>query len=351
MPPVRRRTLRDIADSLDLSVNTVSRALAGKDSVSEYTRALVRAEAERIGYVPNLHARSLVLGSVMMLGLVITNPSNPFYAQLIHAIELRGRAKGYSLLLVVSDESEEYEARAVDSLLRSGVDGAIVVPVQGETNPWGQLHRMGVPVVFLNRDLPGVERDFVGTDNRLGARQATEHVIARGARSVVLMEEDLPITTVRERVAGFTEAMASAGLPCDERSVVRVPTRRDEQMALPWHPDEAYAVSQAILDRPDRPDAVVVGNDFYALGLYRALAERGLRVPDDVLVVGFGDYPFSEFVAPPLSTVRLPAEEVGAAAVDLLLERIVGSADPTPLKRSFAPTLVPRGSTERRPTS
>lgn len=346
MPYGRRRTLRDIADSLDLSVNTVSRALSGKDSVSESTRALVRSEAERIGYVPNVHARSLVLGSVMTIGLVITNPSNPFYAQLIHAIELRGRAKLYSLLLLVSDESEEYEARAVESLVRSGVDGAIVVPVQGASNPWSRLMRTGIPVVFLNRDLPGVERDFVGIDNRRGARQATEHVIARGARRIVLLEEDLPITTVRERKAGFTEAMASAGLPVGEDAIMPVPTRRDEQLALPWHPDEAYGVAREMLNRGDRPEAVVVGNDYYALGLYRALVERGLRVPEDVMVVGYGDYPFAGFLAPPLSTVRLPAQEVGSIAVDLLLERIASPPGEALVKRLVTPELIPRASTK-----
>lgn len=345
MARTRRRTLRDIAEALDLSVNTVSRALAGKDSVSEHTRAQVRAEAERIGYVPNLHARSLVLGSVMTFGLVITNPSNPFYAQLIHAIELRARAKGYSVVLAVSDESQEYEARAVESLLRSGVDGAIAVPVQGESNPWGRLHRMGVPVVFLNRDLPGVDRDFVGIDNRLGARRATEHVLERGARRIVLLEEDLPITTVRERTAGFAEALSAWGRPLRDDAVIRVPTVRHEQVALPWRPDEAYRLCQALLDSPQRPDAVVVGNDFYALGLYRALAERQLRVPGDVLVVGYGDYPFAEFLLPSLSTVRLPAEEVGTTAVDLLLERIAGPAETQPVKRLVAPEFIARDST------
>jgi LacI family transcriptional regulator len=345
MTHARRRTLRDIAESLDLSVNTVSRALGGKDSVSEATRALVVSEADRIGYVPNVHARSLVLGSVMMIGLVITNPSNPFYAQLIHAIEKRGQAEGYSLLLVVSDESEEYEARAVESLVRSGVDGAIVVPVQGESNPWVRLTRVGIPVVFLNRDMPGVERDFVGIDNRRGAREAAEHVIAQGARRVALLEEDLPITTVTERTAGFTEAMDAAGLEITAQTVIPVATRRDEQAALPWHPDEAYRVAQRVLARKDRPDAFVLGNDYYALGLYRALAERGLRVPEDVLVVGYGDYPFAAFLAPPLSTVRLPAEAVGRSAVDLLLERMTGpSLDPVS-KRLVAPELTPRAST------
>ncbi|GIF45702.1 LacI family transcriptional regulator [Asanoa ferruginea] len=340
----RRHTLRDIAATLDLSVNTVSRALSGKDGIGARTRALVRAEAERVGYVPNTLARSLVLGSAMTFGLVITNPSNPFYAQLISGIELRARAHGYSLLLAVTDESEEIEARAAESLLRSSVSGAIVVPVQGKVDPWRRLGGVGVPTVLINRDLPDLGYPFVGTDNALGAYQATAHAIARGARSIVVLEEDLPITTIEDRIAGFRRAMAEADLPVPRGSVISVPTRRYEEAALPWQPEQAYRVARRLLRRPALPDAVVVGNDYFALGLYRALHEHGLKVPGDMMVIGFGDYPFSEFLSPSLTTVRLPAQEVGSTAVDLLLEQIE-SPDAEPRKQLIAPTLVTREST------
>ncbi len=354
----RRRTLRDIAETLNLSVNTVSRALSGKDGIGERTRALVRAEAERIGYVPNSLARSLVLGSAMTFGLVITNPSNPFYAQLISSIELRARAHGYSLLLLVTDESAENEARAAESLLRSSVSGSIVVPVQaaadrgggqgpGLVEPWRRLGAVGVPTVLLNRDLPELGYRFVGTDNELGGYRATVHAISRGARSIVVLEEDLPITTIANRIAGFRRAMAEAGRPVPRGSVISVPTRRYEQAALPWQPEQAYQVARRVLRRAKPPDAIVVGNDYFALGLYRALEEHGLKVPDDMMVIGFGDYPFSGFLSPSLTTVRLPAEEVGDIAVDLLLEEIAGGRSARPLKQLIAPTLVERQSTAR----
>ncbi|MEU6788744.1 LacI family DNA-binding transcriptional regulator [Nonomuraea angiospora] len=343
----RRHTLRDIAATLNLSVNTVSRALSGKDGIGERTRALVRAEAERVGYVPNSVARSLVLGSAMTFGLVITNPSNPFYAQLISSIELRARNHGYSLLLTVTGESEEYETRAVESLLRSSVSGSIVVPVQASSDPWRRLGAVGVPTVLLNRDLPDLGYRSVGTDNELGGYRATAHAISRGARSIVVLEEDLPITTIADRIAGFRRAMAEAGLSVPRGSIMRVPTRRHEQAALPWQPQEAYQVARRLLRRARLPDAVVVGNDYFALGLYRALEECGLKVPDDMMVIGFGDYPFSAFLSPPLTTVRLPAEEVGDIAVDLLLEEISGGRSDRPLKQLIAPTLVERESTNR----
>ncbi|MEU8394553.1 LacI family DNA-binding transcriptional regulator [Nonomuraea sp. NPDC048892] len=341
----RRHTLRDIAAALNLSVNTVSRALSGKDGIGEKTRALVRAEAERVGYVPNSMARSLVTGSAMTFGLVITNPSNPFYAQLISSIELRARAHDYSLLLTVTDESAENEARAAESLLRSSVSGAIVVPVQASADPWRRLGAVGVPTVLLNRDLPDLGYRFVGTDNELGGYRATAHAISRGARSIVVLEEDLPITTIADRIAGYRRAMTEAGLAMPRGSIIRVPTRRHDQAALPWQPQQAYQVARRMLRRARLPDAVVVGNDYFALGLYRALAEHGLKVPDDLMVIGFGDHPFSAFLSPSLTTVRLPAEEVGEIAADLLLEEIAGGRSARPLKQLIAPTLVERDST------
>jgi len=349
MSEQRRVTLRDIAESLGLSVNTVSRALAGKDSVSEATRHTIRAEAQRVGYVPNSHARSLVLGATKTFGLVITNPSNPLYSSLISGIELRCRALGFTLVLLVSEESIDSERMAVESLIGSTVDGAIAVPVQGEVRHWDRLSESGIPLVFVNRDIPELEADFVGIDNEQGAYDATRHVIEAGARTIWTLEEDLPVTTISARIAGYHRAIADAGLPRSATRVISVPTRRHESMTLPWQPEEAYRVSQQLVDPVgggELPDAFVVGNDYFALGLIRALHERRLGVPDDVLVIGYGDHPFANFFAPPLSSVALPGFEVGQAAVDVLTARRRDPAS-APTKRLISPQLVARASTAR----
>ncbi|TCP47228.1 LacI family transcriptional regulator [Tamaricihabitans halophyticus] len=359
MNEVRRATLKDIAVSLGVSVNTVSRALTGKDSVGEETRARIRAEADRLGYVPNTLARSLVRGSAMTLGLVITNPSNPFYAKLISVIEQRGKVHGYSFMLLVTEENAEDDRTAAETLLQWGVDGALVVPVQGdpasrEHAAWGRLHNSGLPLVLLNRDLPELGLDFVGVDYREGARQATSHLLAAGARKVCLLEEDLPITAVRDRIDGFQAALAEHGLAESVGSIVSVPTRRHEASALPWDPADSYRVAQEIFAAPETPDAVLVGNDYFALGVYRAAQETGLRVPEDVLVGGFGDHPFAAYLNPPLTTVGLPASDIGSAAIDLLLQRMKGQHDydsaqntGDPRKLRLLPELRTRESTAR----
>ncbi|BCJ38462.1 LacI family transcriptional regulator [Actinocatenispora thailandica] len=342
----RRVRLSDIAEAVGCSVNTVSRALTGKDSVSPVTRAQVMAEAERLGYVPNNQARSLVLGSTRTVGLVITNPSNTLYAGLISSVELRCRALGYTVMLLATEESPESERVAAESLLHAGVDSALAVPVQAEAGHWERLRRAGVDLVFVSRELPGMDVDFVGIDNEHGAYQATAHVLDAGARVVWAVEEDLPISTVRQRRDGYLRAIADHAADPGSARVLSVPTRRRDSLTLPWQAEEAYRLAGRLVADGDLPDAFVAGNDYFALALIRALTEHGLRVPDDVLVVGYGDHPYAGYLTPTLSSVALPATELGSTAVDVLMRRTAEPEAPT-TRHLIAPHLIPRESTRR----
>ena len=345
MPEGHRTTLKDIAESLGVSVNTVSRALADKDSVGVETRNRVKAEAERLGYVPNVTARSLVLGSASTLGMVITNPSNPFYAQLISGMEQHCRKHGYSLLLMATEESLDNERRAAEELLRRGVDGVLVVTVQEGAEHWRRFRSAGVPLVLISRDVPELNADLVGVDHVLGGYQAASHAIARGVRKICFLEEDLGVSSVTDRVAGYRRAMAESGLPVEPDTVIKVPTRRLEQSAMPWDPGEAYRLAKDVLRTADRPMAFVAGNDYFALGVYRVADEAGLRIPEDVLVVGYGGHPFAPYVIPALTTVELPAAEIAVSAVDHMLRRLKRPpAEGPPEKILFPPRLVERAS-------
>jgi LacI family transcriptional regulator len=349
----RRVTLQDVAKSVGLSVNTVSRALADKRAVSEQTRSRIKAEATRLGYVPNTMARSLVLGSAMTMGLVITNPSNPFYARLISAIEQRGRAVGYSLLLMVSEENLDNERRAVESMLRWGVDGAVVVPVQGEVDHLRRLLATGTEVVLVNRDLPGLGCDLVGIDFEQGAYDATTHLLDTGVDRVYLLEEDLNISTVAARVKGFSRAVTDRGLAQEAVQILRVPTRRHDSSTLPWEADESYALARDLVGDLPSNSGILLGSDYFALGVYRALTEAGRRVGADVAIVGIGDHPFSAYLDPPLTSVRLPAERVGVAAVDQLIARLAKRpSDEGQTEVRFPCELIVRASSaNRRPAA
>lgn len=343
----RRRTLQDVADAVGLTANTVSRALNDKPGVSAATRALIKAEAERIGYVPNVHARSLVLGSRKTIGVILTDLANPFFNDLVSEVEELAINSGYTLLLLLSDEDPEREQFAVETALRSGVDVIIGVAVQGRSNPWTAVTRAGIPLVLVARELSDMQVDFYSNDNEAGRRLTAEAVIERGARDIVLVEEDLRITTVSHRVDGFHRALEAHGIPISSTRIARVPSRRTARGASLWRGEDAYLVLSDLLDTGRVPDAFLVGNDYFALGLYAALRERGIRVPEDVLVMGWGDYPFSRFLDPPLSTVRLPALEVARAATNRLLDLINGASESTPITEYFQPELVLRASTQR----
>jgi LacI family transcriptional regulator len=343
----QRRTLRDVAGAVGLSVNTVSRALNDLPGVSEATRARIKAEAERIGYVPNAHARSLVLGSRKTIGVIITDFANPFFNDLVSEIEEQAIGAGYTVLLLLSDEDPVREQAAVEAALRSGVDAIIGVPVQGRVNPWTAVTRAGIPLVLTAREIPELGVDFYSNDNEAGRRATTEAVIARGARHIVLIEEDLKISTLTHRVNGFRAVLDAHGIPFDPRDMALVPSRRTRRGTSFWSGEDAYRVVSDLLDVGRVPDAFLVGNDYFALGLYAALRERGLRIPEDVIVAGWGDYPFARYMDPPLTTLRLPSAEIARRAGARLLALLAGTAEPGPITEYIQPELVLRASTNR----
>ncbi len=329
-----------------MSVNTVSRALAGKDNVSEETRSRIKEVASRLGYVPNALARSLVTGSAMTIGLLLTNPSNPTYAGLITTIEERARRRGYSLLIATSQENQRREAESIDTLLKWRVDGLTIIPAGGTTEPVKALAASGVPFVLMLRDLPEVEADFVSSDNRVGAREAARHLIGQGHRRIAMLARDIQVPSNQERIAGFREAMEEAHIPVDERlilSISSVPIPGGHAATL-WSPEGAYEICSSLIRRPDRPTAIFLTQDFFAIGAYRAIHEAGLRIPEDMAVVGYGDSAFARFLTPSLTSVSIPAEDIGRIAVDLLLRRLRRQAGVLPRKILLPAQLVVRDS-------
>jgi LacI family transcriptional regulator len=344
----RQPTLQDLAKVVGSTANTVSRALNDRPGVSAATRALIKAEAERLGYVPNVHARSLVLGARKTIGVIVSNISNPFFSDLVSEVELQAQHAGYTVLLLLSYESAERERDAINRALRSGLDGLIAAPVQERSDAWTPVMKTGIPLVLVSRELPELDVDFYSTDNEAGIRLTTEAVLARGAKDVVLIDEDMPFSTIRLRTEGFRHALERHGLVFDPRNnLALIPPARSFRVSQSWHADDAYRVASDLLDRGRRPDAFVVGDDYYALGLYRALRERNIRIPDDVLVMGWGNHPFTRFMEPPLSTLLLPFEEVARRATRRLLDRIQGKTDDRVVTDHIVPELVIRASSTR----
>jgi DNA-binding LacI/PurR family transcriptional regulator len=327
-----RPTIYDVARLAGVSTATVSRALNGKGQIAPATRRTIDAAVEQLGYRPNTIARSLVTRSTQTIALLLPDITNPFYAELVAGIQDQVLAEGHTMLLCTTEGDPEREERYLSLLRAKLVDGALVDGLVLPPDRIARFVREGFPIVCLDRDVDSASVPLVQVDNRLGARLASEHLLALGHRRIghVAGAEELRIS--EERVAGFRQALADGGVEPDP-GLVAVGSFTEEG---------GHRAALQLLEQG--ATAVFAANDLSALGVVNALTERGLRVPDDVSVVGFDDVRLSAFTSPPLTTIHQPAREIGELATRLLLELTSGRDVPEQL-HLLEPRLVVRGST------
>lgn len=331
----RRPTSADVAALAGVSRTTVSFVLNGRDvGISAATRQRVLDAARQLGYHPNAPARQLAAGRSHTIGLVLRRSpeqvaGDSFLAEVIRGLNGAARSAGYRVIVETLDsDGETYgeliRSRRADGLVISG-------PRTGEPE-LESLAREGVPVV-LQGSLPGVDLPSVDVDNRAGAQRAVEHLLALGHRRVgMITNAPLGYTSARERLDGYEAALRGAGIEPNPDWVVEGG----------FDAPSGNRAMERLLARLE-PDAVFVASDVVALGAITALRHARRRVPDDVSLVGFDDIPLAAYLDPPLTTVRLPAYELGHAVGRALLDRIAVPAVPT---RTLLPTeLVVRAST------
>lgn len=326
-------TIKDIARELDIGVNTVSRALNNKPDVSPTTRARVLMAAQRMGYVPNTMAKAMVTRRTFSLGLLTTTPSNPMFAQLVDVIEEACSQRGYSLVLANSRERLADEEQALRTFRQQRVDGLLIVPVQGNYAHLQEAVRLGLPMVTVLRPLPQLGVDHVGYDNVEGAREVARHLISLGHRQIAIIREKGEITTVRDRLTGYRQALVQHG--------IELPPELCVETTLSF--EGGYAATRDLQARGCPFTALLLSNDIMAPGVYAALREARREVPRDVAVAGFGNAPFSPFLNPPLTTVQTPITEVGRTAVELIMNRLEG-VEAAPQRVVLHPRLVVRSS-------
>ena len=324
-------TLADIARAAGTSASTASRAINGKGYVSESARARLLEAADRLGYVPNASARTLKQKTSRVVGVVVSDLGNQFYGRLSAAIEQTLREADYQMVLVGDNSENAEELAAVRTFLAMRAPGVIMTPVGADACEL--LSRHGVSVVEVDRRLAAAECDAVVIDNERGARDATAHLLRAGHRRVALLVAATNWTSDVGRLAGYRQAHEEAGLPVDERLIVRVA----------FQAPDAEQLIGGLLER-GRPTAVFAANNLLAEQAWRVIRERGLRLPEDISLVGFDDVPWMEMVSPGITVVAQPTEELGRRAAQLLLRRIADPGCPHAVER-LEPTLVVRGST------
>jgi LacI family transcriptional regulator, galactose operon repressor len=328
-----RPTIYDVARLAGVSTATVSRALNGTGQIAPPTRAAIEAAVAQLGYHPNTVARSLVTRSTQTIALLLPDISNPFYAALVSGIQRRALETGHTMLLCTTESDPEREEQYLNLLRAKQVDGVLVDGLVLPPDRIARFVRNGLPIVCLDRDVDSTSVPLVQVDNRLGARLATEHLIALGHRRIGHVAGAPELRISDERVGGYRDALAAAGLE-EDPGLVAVGSFTEEG---------GYEATRQLLDHAE-PTAVFAANDLSAIGALNALVGSGRRVPEDVSVVGFDDLRLSRFTTPPLTTIHQPAAEIAERATQLLLDLAAGR-EVRQLRHLLDPELVVRAST------
>jgi LacI family transcriptional regulator len=328
-------TINDVATRARVSTATASRALNRKSTVDPELAARVLAAADELGYRPNGPARNLRRQETAVLALIISDVENPFFTSIARGVEDVAQAVGYSVVLCNSDENPDKERRYIDVSIQERVAGVVLSPVGTATNV-DLLTARGTPIVAVDRPLPEGMADMVLVDSRQAAKEATAHLISAGYQRIGCVTGPAGIRTADDRLAGYRDALRAA----KRRSPATLVRRRD------YRAEGGRQAAMRLLDRDDRPDALLVANSTMAIGVLEVLSELDLRLGSDVGVVAFDDAPWASLVDPPLSVVSQPAYEIGKVAAELLLARIADGGRP-PTTTTLTATLITRGSSNR----
>ena len=332
----RRPTIRDVARHAGVSLGTVSNVLNRPEIVAPETLVRVRAAIETSGFVRSSAARQLRDGSSRTIGVVILDVSNPFFTELVRGVESTVVEEGYVVVLCSTDESAQREQRYLRLLEEHRVDGILATPVESDTGLFAALAQRGLPVVLLDRPVPDRSLCSVTVDDARGGELAAAHLFALGHQKIALVNGPTSIRQCADRRRGVRRAARRARRDPDEAVLeFRVPTLTAESG------EEAVA---RLLAGLAGASAVVCANDLLALGVLKGFAGAGVRVPDDVSLVGYDDVAFSAMLSPSLTSVRQPTTDLGATAARLLLDELAGDHHEH-RKVVFSPQLAVRAST------
>lgn len=336
-------TIRDVARKAGVSISTVSAVINGTKYVSPKLRRAVEEAIEELGYIPSLLGRALSSKRSSMLAYVIPTVTNPFFSSMIQTVESNAFRNGLGLIVCSSEEEEEKAEQYEAFLVGAHVDGVLISPlstrsVEEQCRPF--LERK-IPVVVLagSRTAPGV--DCVILDDASGMERMVRYLLDLGHRRIAFVGRQGSYSS-KTRLDAVRKVLASAGLSLPDQYLALIPAR-----AKFMPPTEAYRQVKALLTRPDPPTALVCHNDAVAMGALQACYDLGLHVPGDVTVTGFDDT-LALASSPPLTTLRVPVEQMAELATELLLARINAAqregASPPPVVHVFEPELVVRAS-------
>ncbi|NDL58124.1 LacI family DNA-binding transcriptional regulator [Phytoactinopolyspora mesophila] len=330
--------IRQVAQRAGVSVGTVSNVLNRPELVTPSTRERVEAAIRDLRFVRNDSARQLRVGRSRTLGLVVLDISNPFFTDVARGVEDTANREGLAVIVCNSDEDAAKEASHLDLLAEMRVQGVLINPIEESGERIKALRERGTPVVLFDRQAESPDECSVAVDDILGGKQAVEHLIERGHRTILFLGGPSTLRQVRERHEGAVQAAqqatAQVELTVMSTSALNVTGGRDAGDQI------------AALPETQRPSAVFCANDLVALGLLQALTHAGLRVPADVAIVGYDDIDFAAAAAVPLSSIRQPRQLLGRTGAEQLLDE-TSNPDHEHRQVVFEPELIVRASSAR----
>jgi LacI family transcriptional regulator len=330
---LKQATIKDVAERAGVSKTTVSHVINTSRFVEETTRQKVLDAISVLHYRPNAAARSLTTRRTGIIGIVISDSSNPFFGELLLSIEEVLRPKNYALIICNTSETLEYEAHYLDLLLNQRVDGIIAAST---SQPWVELSKAEVqliPVVFVDRAFEDFNGYYVSVDNLAGAYAGTRHLIECGYTGIGILAGLERLSTMSERLDGYCQALQDAGLPLMPEWIIR------SQLSV----ESGREAMRTLLSLPRRPEAVFINNNLLALGALLEMNAQNVRSPRDLGMVAFDDHPWAAVSCPSMTVVRQPTHQIGQVAAEMILSLIDGR--PVPEKRVVLPCeLVVRQS-------
>jgi LacI family transcriptional regulator len=314
-----RVTIHDVAAHAGVSAMTVSRVINESPRVSVDTRRRVQASIAKLGYVPNRLAHGLIQRKTRAFGVIVPDVANPFFTLVVRGVEQVAWRAGYHVILCDTNGDLERERGYLEDMVAFQVEGVLIAPVGDRSRPQLRLlTRNSVPFVLIDRSISGFDGDLVQADSVAGARQLVEHLIGLGHRRVGMITESTDVSTARDRLRGYREALEGAGIELDPELVAESST---------IDPDVACEATLRLLALPDPPRAIFAVNNIAVVGVVEAARLRGLEIPGDLALVCFDDIEHVSRLYPFLTVMAQPAETFGTIATQLLLDRLSGRID------------------------
>lgn len=336
----KANNIKELAEKLRLSPTTVSRVLNGKSKIfriSSSTSQKVLSGARKYHYSPNRIARGLKLEKTETLGLIIPDIANPYFGSIAKTIEVEAHKKGYSIILCDSLDEVSTEAELLKLLAGRKADGIIIAPAGKKSGHITEAEQQGIPVVVIDRSLPGTKLPFVTTNNYAGALMAVEHILEMGHRDIACIQGINGISANTDRVNGYRDALRKYGIAVNENYIV----------GNNFGEKNGYVQTRKLLKLPNRPSAIFTLSNLISLGTLRALKEAGLNVPNDMSLVSFDEQSYSAFLACPMTTVEQPRNEIGKEAFELLLQIISEKPSGNIKSKTLMPKLIVRESVKK----